>query len=250
MSYDFNTLPRPCDHVIQAERLAISLDNRTLYSLDMPTQRMTSVINGTATVQLSINGVVVPPGHPVYGWTIQPDELSWPANSRAKIVFVRPVLGRSLLIRLRYTTLAYCCTKCGGSSKLLDYSLAGNGSFLHITGQPKLIQRILKFILTSVCTFYPTLTCPLKTYIAKKFGRTVTSDDVDGVVRTAMANLQAVQNLQAKYQTLEAAEVLRGVSGVTATQDTKDPRVVHVGVNIVGPAGNTSQVNVGLKAAV
>ena len=86
MSYDYLTMPRACDHRIAAERLAIAPDGRTLYSVDIPTQRMTSPINGESVVKLRFNGVYVPRNHPEFGWAVEWDEFSVSPDFRSKLV--------------------------------------------------------------------------------------------------------------------------------------------------------------------
>jgi hypothetical protein len=240
--------------------MAVAKDSRSLYCLDNPTQYMTSPINGVAKAVLSIfataatdplgTWVAIPQDHPTFGWDILPDPSCLSTDRRSKIRFRLPVYSRSLLIRVSYPTTAPYCSKCGGTSKLIDFSPGVSGSLVRATGRSKLTLRILKFLLTSKCTFYPSLTCPLRSYTGRRFGSTLTSEDISAVVGAAMANLQAVQALQAKYQTLDSGEILTAVTGVSSARDTSDPRMVNVAVAVSSPAGAAFQLNVGLKAPV
>lgn len=250
MSYDYLMLPRACDHQITAERLAISDDFRTLFSVDIPSQRMSSPINGVATVRLKFNGQDVPTNHPEFGWGVEDDELAvWP-DRRSKLVFKNPVYLRDVIIEAAYVTTAAYCWKCGGTSLVPDVSLAQSGAFTRVIKRKKLVQKALKFLLTSKCPFYSNLTCQLREYVGRKFGHTLTAEDVSMEVMTTLDNMRAVQGLQAKYQRLDAEEILQSVDGVTANQDQNDPTVIRVTVDVTSPAGTRDQVNVGLRVSV
>lgn len=250
MSYDYLMLPRACDHKITAERLAIGDDFQTLFSVDIPTQRMTSPINGLATLRLKFNGEEVPANHPEFAWSVLNDELATPPDKRSKIVFNNPIYLRDVVIEASYTTTAAYCWKCGGTSMVPDVSIGQSGAFSQVIKRKKLVQKALKFLLTSKCAFYPNLTCQLREYVGRKFGYTLTAEDVSMEVMTSLDNMRAVQGLQAKYQRLEAEEILQSVDGVDTIQDQNDPTVIRVAVDVSSPAGTRDQVNVGLRVSV
>jgi hypothetical protein len=250
VSYDYLMLPMACDHKITAERLAIGDDSQTLFSVDIPTQRMSSPINGLATLRLKFNGEDVPPNHPEFAWGVTDDELAVPPDKRSKIVFVNPIYMRDVVIEASYTTTAAYCWKCGGTSVVPDLSLAQSGAFTRVLKRKKLVQKALKFLLTSKCVFYPNLTCQLREYVGRKFGYTLTSEDVSFEVMASLDNMRAVQGLQVKYQRLDAEEILQSVDGVGTVQDPNDPTVIRVAVDVSSPAGTRDQVNVGLRVTV
>lgn len=250
MSYDFLTLPRACDHVVASERLLIAQDNRHLYSRDNPTMRMPSPVNGLSTVSLRINDVPVPKDHPVYGWDILPDELSELPDKRSKIVFRHPVRARAIRIEASYITTAAYCHKCQGKSTVVDFELATDGSMRHVTGRKKLVQRCLKLLLTSVCSFYPGLVCPLRTYIGRKYGPLLDADSMAGTITSALGALKSIQSLQAQYQTLDEAEILREVTGVSATPDSSNPTIIRVKVGVASSADTEDTLNIGLRVSV
>lgn len=243
-------LPKACDHRITAERLGIGVDFRTLFSADIPTQHMTSPINGLTTLRLKFNGKTVDPNHPEFGWVVLDDPAAILPDRRSKIVFKQPVYLRNVLIEASYTTVAPYCHKCGGTSLVPDVTVGQSGAFTQVTKRTKMVQKALKFLLTSKCAFYPNLTCQLRDYVGRKFGYTLTSEDVAFEVQSTLDNMKAVQALQAKYQRLDAEEILRSVDGVDTIQDQNDPTVIRVTVDVTSPAGTRDQVNVGLRVSV
>ncbi len=249
MSYDFLTMPRPCDHYVASERLTIGPDHRTLYSVTTPSQRMTKPVNGEATVTLKFNGVPVPRNHPRFGWDLLWDEFSIAPDFRSKIVFRRPVRLRDIIIEASFVTTAAYCAKCGGSTVVSDYSVGQDGSFRRVTKRTKLVQRSLKFLLTSKCRFYPALTCQLRDYVGRKYGATLVSDDISFEVSNALEGLKRVQGIQGRFQRLDPEEVLRAVEGVSTTRDENDPTVLRVMVDVSSPAGVNDSVNIGLRVA-
>ena len=247
MSHDLLNMPKACDHLIKAERLAIGPDHRTLYSTEIPSQRMTSPINGEAQVRLRFNGVDVPRNHLQFGWDIFWDELSIAPDHRSKIVFRKPVRLRDIVIEARYGTLAPYCRKCGGTDRVVDYTPALNGSLKRATRRTKLVQKALKFVLTSRCRFYPALTCKLRTYTGRKFGVSITEDGVSFEVMNALDNMKQVQSLQARFQRMEPEELLRSVDAVSAVRDPNDPTILHVTVDVSSPAGSSDKLNLGIR---
>ena len=250
MSYDYLTMPRACDHYVVAERLAIGLDNRTLYSVTTPSQRMTKPINGESTCTLWFNGVQVLRNHPQFGWDLLWDELSVAPDYRSKIVFRHPIRLRDIVIEARYVTTAAYCNKCGGTGLMTDYTVVGTGTLKRATRRTKLVQRALKFLLTSQCPFYPALTCRIRDYVGRKFGASLATDDISYEVSHAMDYMKRVQEMQSRFQTLDAEEILRSVDGVQATRDETDPTILRVMVDVSSPAGTSDQVNIGLRVSV
>ena len=247
MSYDYLIMPRNCDHLIRAERLAIGPDFLTLYSVASPTERMTSPINGVATVQLRINGVLVPKNHPDYAWDVEFDEFSVGPDWKSKIKFKRYVRLRNVIIEATYTTIAAYCHKCGGTKMVSDFQVAQNGALQQATKRTKLVQKALKFLLTSRCAFYPGLTSQLREFIGRKYGKTLTTEDISFECMRALDNMKRVQELQIKYQRLDAEEILRSVDGVSTTRDENDPTVLRTSIAVSSPTGSRDEVNIGLR---
>ena len=247
MSYDYLILPSDCDHLVRAERLAIMQDNRTLYSVAHPTEYMDHPVNGTATLRLFMNGVEVPRDHAVYGWRVLPDEYSVQPHQKSKIVFNRPVRNRNLILEATYTTISAHCNKCGGTGAMTDFAINQEGSLTRVIKRDKLTQKILKFLLTSKCPFYPGLVSQIKTYVGRKYGLNLTADDISSEVTLALDNLKEVQALQANYQDLDPEEILRSVTSVVSSRDTSDPRLVRTTVLATTSTGQPNKVNIGLR---
>jgi hypothetical protein len=250
MSRDFLTLPRQCDHEIASERLLLSEDNQTLYAMDLNAQRMTGPVNGVSTVKLRINDVDVPRDHTIYGWDLLPDEWSINPDKRMKVVFRKPVRLRELRIEVSYVTLAAYCWKCGGTAYVSDLQPGTSGSYLRIVKRQKMVQRALKFLLTSNCPYYQNLTSQLREYIGKKYGPGIDQDGITWEVQGNLDNLKQIQASQAAYQALDPEEIMRSVDAVTTTRDASDPTVVHVKIDVSSPAGTRDQINVGLRVFV
>ena len=249
MSYDFLIMPRACDHWIQAERLAISPDFKTLYSATIPTQRMTSPVNGESRLVLRFNGVNIPRNHPEYGWGVEFDEYSVAPDFRSKIVFKKQVRLNNIIIEASFVTIAAYCHKCGGSGLVPDFQVGQNGSYKRATKRTKLVQKALKFLLTSKCAFYPGLTSQLREFIGRKYGKTLTSEDISFECIQALDNMKRVQALQTKYQYMDPEEVLRSVDGVKTVRDTNDPTVLRTSISVSSPTGNKNEINVGLRVS-
>lgn len=241
MSYDFLTTPTACDHFVANERLGISLDRQTLYALDDSSKRMMRPVNGLATVRLFIDGVEVPREHPSAGWVVEPDPLA-AKHGWYRIRFNRPQTVINWVIEVSYTTSAAYCLKCRATSLVADFQVGKAGRWKRVVGRAKLVQRAVKFLMTGSCPFYPALVCGLRSRIARK--ATAATNDVATDVTNALTSLKSIQAVQAKYQTLDAGETLRGVVNVSASQDVADPRVIGVSVTIASFAG-TDEVSLG-----
>ena len=233
MSYDFDVRLAPCDHLQLKERMIISTaDFRTLLFADRPEERMRGPIASKASTRLFFSGKEVPKDHPVFGWDILVDELSVKSDQKSKIVFKKPVRLTNVLIEIQYITIAAYCLKCNGYSKVNDYQIDQAGSFLHISEYNKLVQRIYKFLLTSTCVFYPTFTCRLKDFVGRKFGGSLTEEDISFECMNALDNLKQIQLSQRNVQTLTPQEVLRDIESITTKRDQYDPTIVQTQMTV------------------
>ena len=226
--------------------MAISRDQRTLYSLDFPGQHMARQVNGANTVRLYINDVLVPASHPLLGWSLEPDNLRQEHQRWYKIKFNRVQNVSNWVIEVGYATTAAYCRKCAGTNLVADYRLGSDGSWKKTTKQRKLIQRCMKVILTSYCPFYPSLVCALRDRIGKKGGQVFSSDDAAYEVNSVLGKLKSIQQAQGRYQSLDPQEMLQGVSQVHAATDTSDPRVMSVSMKIQPLAGDFEPLAFGL----
>jgi len=241
-TYDFDTLQNACDHQQHMERYQVSpTDLRTLQLVSNPSINMRGPINGIALVQIFIHDEAIESNDPTYGYQVLPDPnriqiangVDGSTETFYKIVFNKEVRLVRLLIEVNYITRQDYCLKCNGSGVLNDYTGSSAGSLLRIGGLLKLSQDVLKMVLTSRCSFYPQFTCPIKDYIGRKFGITVTDADITNAIITALQNLKNIQVAQNSFQTLSPEETLRDFTNILTLQDDVDPTVVHVSGTVV-----------------
>jgi hypothetical protein len=237
-TYDFNTLQNACDHQQHLERYQVNpVDLRTLQYVGNPSANMRAPINGRALVQIYIHGEPITPTDPTYGYQIvvDPNRLQFGGTNETfyKIVFNREVRLVRPLIEINYITLEDYCLKCSGLGILNDLNVGASGNMLRVYGLFKLSQRCLKMVLTSECAFYPQFTCPIKSYIGRKFGITITDADIANAIVSALTNLKSIQLAQNAYQTLAPEETLQDFTNISALQDPTDPTVVHVSGSIM-----------------
>jgi hypothetical protein len=241
MSYDLNVLSEKCDHRVILERYIISTsDFRTLLYASNTSQPMRAPVNGLARVSMFFGGVLVSPDHPTYGYNLIRDTttLNDPNQLFYKVVFNQTVRLTNPVIEMNYTTRAPYCRKCQGSNQTNDFTVANSGSITHVTGNLKLTQKVLKWILASTCAFYPNYTCPIKNYIGKKFGLAVSDSDISQAITTAIDTMQQVQQSQSTVQILDPTEVLKQILGISATLDPNNPTLVNVSLTVEPNAGN------------
>ncbi len=230
MSYDFDVRNKPCDHYQIKERVTLSDDFRTLINVDHPEWGIRGAVSSTTSLKLFLNGVEVPSNHETYAWDLLPD-LEALGEKRYKIVFKRQVRMNGTFHVSYYTTSAYCL-KCNGYGKTNDFTISASGSFIHITEHNKLIQRVMKFLLTSNCAFYPQFTSRLKEFIGRKFGLSLTEEDISYECITALENLRNIQVSQRNVQTLTPQEILKGIESVDSKRDTVDPTIVKTQIRV------------------
>lgn len=243
MSYDFDVQQAACDHAQTRERYVVdSTDFRTLHYASNVAINMRAPINNQSSLHLYIGGSLVSPTDPVYGYKFLPDPNRVESTDTFyKIVFNKNVRLIIPLIEVSYFTNVNFCLKCNGYGQLNDLKKASNGSLLHIFGTQKLVQKSLKFVLTSTCPFYPQFTCPIKTYIAKKFGVQVTDSDIANAIMQALQSVKKVQAAQRTVQTLDPMEQLKDITNVVAVLDSLDPTKVNVSAQISSYGTNTTQ---------
>ena len=247
MSYDFNTRLVPCPHVISGERYVVdAVDFRTLHLAANTTLNMRAPINGQAFVSLRISGELVGSNDPVYGYSILPDINRVETSDQFyKILFKKPVRWFVPLIEVGYITLQTYCLRCNTQGQLNDFKGSSNGSFQRVTASDKLAQSLLKFVLTSRCSFYPQFTCRIKDYIGKKFGSTITEEDVSSQIMNALQNLKSIQSAQRTVQTLDPKEMLKDITGISTVMP--DPTAVSVECSVTSYGVSSNPQTVGFS---
>ena len=249
MSYDFNTKLTPCDHQQSMERYVVdSSDFRTLHLAGNPSLNMRAPINGRAQVRVYVRGKLVSSNDRVYGYSISTDiNRLQTTDVFYKILFNRPVRSYIPLIEVSYITLAPYCVKCGGHGQLNDYQKASNGGIIRVVGTDKLVQRVLKMILTSRCPYYPAFTCKIRDYIGKKWGVQITDADVTSQIVTSLSNLKQIQSAQKTVHRLDPAEMLKDVTNITTAMP--DPTSVSVSA-LISSYATTSNPTVPISFSI
>jgi hypothetical protein len=233
VSYDFDSRLTACSHRIDLERYVVdTVDFRTLHLADNPTLNMRAPVNGVATVQLRISGELVQPGDPNYGYALLPDENRLLTPDRfLKIMFNKQVRWFVPLIEASYVTLQPYCLRCASQGQCNDFQVAQTGSFQRIVDTDKLVQKVLKFILTSRHAFYPQYTCKLRSYVGHKFGVSVTEADVASQITDSLQNIKQIQSAQRTVQSLSALEMLKDITAITTNMP--DPTSMTVQCSVV-----------------
>ena len=247
MSYDFNTRTSPCPHTISGERYVVdTADFRTLHYASDIGLNMRAPANGLSMVTVRIQGELVQPGDPVYGYSILADQNRVNTSDRFyKIVFNRPVRWFIPLIEVGYITLQPYCLRCSAQGVLNDYKPGSNGSFQRVVNTDELAQRVLKYVLTSRCQFYPQFTCKIRDYLGRK--NIVTEDDISMQIMDTLTNLKNVQTAQATVQTVSPLERLKDVTGISVLMP--DPTSVSVSCSVTSYGTQSTPVPINFSVS-
>lgn len=255
MSFDYNvstldsnrTPIGACDHAISFERYVVNqIDFRTLNYASNTAINFRAPINGSD-IEIWIAGEEIFQNDPTYGWQLlKDDNRLGTTDIFYKVVFNKPVRLVIPLIEVSYITRQQYCLKCSGLGTLNDLKPSSTG-FMHITQNPKLAQKALKWILTSTCPFYPNFICLLKAYIGQKISIQITETDIQTQVLSALTQMQTVQRAQATVQSLDPAEILKDISNVTAIIDPTDPTAVRVSASVTSYAGTVAPLGFTLR---
>jgi len=245
MSYDYNTGLTSCPHTIYGERYVIdTTDFRTLHYAADPALNMRAPINGQAVVQIFISGEEVQSNDPTYGYSIlsDPNRLVGTTANFYKIVFNKPVRFFIPLIEVNYITLQAFCLRCSATGQLNDLVISPSGAMQKIWDTNKLTQKVLKFVLTSTCPFYPQFTCAIRSYIGQKFGTTITEEDVSSQIMDALQSIKQVQSAQRTVQTLSLLEMLKDIGNINITMPDPTSIVAQCSVTSYGTPVTQSSV--------
>jgi hypothetical protein len=231
MSYDFDVRNKACDHLQTKERQTLSDDLRTLVNINHPEWGIRGAVASSSTVKLYMNGVEIPSGHAQYAWSLVPD-LDALGDKRYKIMFANQLRFTQAIFEVSYFTAPAYCLKCNGYTQTNDFTISSQGSFVHVTDHNKLIQRVMKFLLSSSCPFYPRFTSRLKEFIGRKFGLSLTEEDISYECITALENMRNIQVTQKNVQLLSPEEILRNVESVDSKRDSVDPTIVKTQIRV------------------
>lgn len=138
---------------IQAEALCDHRVHREIYLIDWTTDRDLRQIRlpypmSNRDVRIWINEWEVKANDPINGWSILPNEFSVAPERLQKIVFKRPFMDYFQYVEISYNTPIDFCRKCFGIGVLYDHYINSLGKIKTVDKEQKLIQQILKNILT------------------------------------------------------------------------------------------------------
>jgi hypothetical protein len=201
--------------------------------------RMRGSINGEDSFHLYLEGVEIPRFHPQLGWSLEFDPLTQDEeiqDRRKRIRFHNPFRHSNSLIEIDYRTIPAHCPKCNGCERNNDFRLSPKQSFLHVTDHDKLLQKVLKYLLTADCEFYPTLTSRIKNSIGQKLGLSLTEEDIESEITATLLSLIKVQSSQKSIQAVTPQELLKNLEEVSAKVSEIDPTrmVVEIRVSSYG----------------
>lgn len=205
---------------------------------------------------LKTNGVAVSPNDVDYGRgeiampfntpanalitaTYEQDDLS--DNRYRDLVFKTPFPSGRFLFQANYTTIKGYCLKCLGRGYLFDWTLQPDGTIPTLVNEEKLIQDIVRFILTDLASdsYRDWLGSRLKGLIGKKIPTVARIKDViTKEVRSACEKLISLQTQQSKFQTVTLNEALQRVINVDVALDAQDPTLWRVSVTSATKAGS------------
>jgi hypothetical protein len=222
--------------MVRRERMVVdSKDWKTLLYAAEPSFYMRGSINGEDSVRLFLNGVEIPKHHAQFGWSTIPDPTTAQEENltdRRRRMRLNNPLRMTGLLEMDYRTIPAHCQKCNGYGKTNDFYRSPKGSFGHIIDQDKLLQRVLKFLLTSQCAFYPTLVSSIKDSVSKKLGFSMTEEDIMSEISASLNNLMRIQTGQKAVQTLSPQEILKGIEDIWTAESQIDPTRISVSIQV------------------
>lgn len=117
-----------------------------------------------------------------------------------------------------------------------DLAINSNGDVQQIQNSEKLIQDILKILLTPSGSnvFQPGYGSPITgSLIGGAFDENFTTSIAENQVRNAIEALQKLQAAQALRQTVSASEQIAAISNINITRNQTDPRFFIVSVKVI-----------------
>lgn len=130
-----------------------------------------------------------------------------------------------------------------------DIMLDNVGRLVVVSGQDKLMEDVQKILFTEQNYFYSQYGTSLNSFIGSKTDVETVKQDLAQRIINSLVYYQMLQQGQAKYQTLDAAETLTAIKrvGVTYMGDISNDEdaltTFHVEVVLVNGAGSNLQVS-------
>jgi hypothetical protein len=138
-----------------------------------------------------------------------------------------------------------------GNFGLLQHDIIfdNTGRTIKLTGVAKLEQDIQKILFTTRNYFYNTYGTQIESLIGTNLGLTVTKQNLGSQVANALSMLQYLQSAQAKYQVVDAAEMIYQVSEIQVdylfelTNNQQDSTSFQVTIIVINAVGQTITVS-------
>jgi hypothetical protein len=225
-----------CDHRVHRESYVIDF----VVDPDFRVIRLQQPISSDD-VRVWFNDVEVFKDDEAFGWSLQKDELSAEEDPKKKIVFKRPIREFFGVFDVSYSTRIELCRKCFGLGLLYDHSLDSTGTFRTVENEQKLIQGMVKFLMTKLSSnpFFTWIGSSIPDVILQGiFNPDLLESQLLTDVSAALQRLKNIQFHQAKVQVLTLKELLDDIISVDVIQDTQDPRIFEITVSASTAAGN------------
>lgn len=195
----------------------------------------TLFVEGSAAASLGFTVQTGARGRQVYpGWRLAsaPDRILGRYPQFVSQIKADPIFKLTYVAEPRY------CPRCSATYVENDYRFDLQGEAVLVQDADLLYQAALKILLTQVRSnpYFPSYGSAIMSRIGAKAVGAVSSLIVADV-QTALANLQAQQQAQARRQVLSAKERLYSVSSVRVTPNPTDPTVFALDV-VVTNASN------------
>lgn len=181
-------------------------------------------------------------GREVYpGWDLylRPDSIvnRYPRFRRA--------LKTNPMLKVSYVVPVQRCLRCGASFVENDFRYNANGSLILIRNEDLLYQAALKILLTDRGSnpYFPRYGTTIRERIGSKALSGIASV-ISEDVRRALAQMQALQTQQAKYQQVSYKERLYQVLAVNVKPHAQDPSTYLVEVVVQNASGDPIQLNI------
>lgn len=181
-------------------------------------------------------------GRQVYpGW----DLILRPDTITNRFPMFRSPIRMNPMFKVTYSMPAVRCLRCQAVSNENDFRFDQYGNMILIQNEDLLYQAALKILLTDKGSnpFFPWYGTTIRQRIGSKMlsgVASVLSEDV----RKALAQMQALQTQQAKYQQVTYKERLYSVLKVDVKRHVQDPTTLLIGVTVQNASGQPVTLNI------
>ena len=200
------------------------------------------LVGGSAAASLGFTSQRGARGRQVYpGWGL----ASTPATVTGRFPQFVSSVKANPVFKLTYVTEGSRCPRCAGTYIENDCRFDLQGDAVLIQDENLLYQAALKILLTQLRSnpYHLDYGSAIMSRIGTKaIGAAAAL--ITGDVQTALANMQAQQRDQAKYQVVSAKERLYAVSSVRVTPSPLDPTAYVVDVVVLNASGDPVAISI------